>query len=78
MEDQNERKSPRFRVGTPQCGLLFGLLGAALALMLIFLGFWRTLLVALFFAVGYVLGAYPSKGEALKGWINRIFPPKGE
>ncbi len=78
MEDRNDNKQGFFRVGTPRCGLITGLLGAAIALMLIFLGFWKTLLVALFFAGGYAFGAYTHKGEILKGWINRLFPPKGE
>lgn len=66
------------RVGTPLCGILFGLVGALIALMLLFLGFWRTLLVALLFAAGYFLGAVKNKSEVLKALINKWFPPKGE
>lgn len=78
MEDRNGLGRDFFRVGTPQCGLLTGLLGIALALMLLFLGFWRTLVIALFFVVGYALGAFTNKTESIKGFINKIFPPKGE
>jgi uncharacterized membrane protein len=37
------------RIGTPQCGLMLGAAGAAIAFMLIFLGFFKTLLVCLLF-----------------------------
>ena len=36
------------------------------------------LFVALFFAAGYFVGAFQNKTELIKGWINRLFPPKGE
>ncbi len=68
----------KFRVGTPLCGIALGALGAVIALMLLFLGFWRTLFVALLFAVGYFVGACDHKVDLLKSWINRLFPPKGE
>lgn len=77
----DERKGPGsdfFRVGTPQCGLLTGLIGVAVAFLLIFLGFWNTLVIALFFLVGYALGAFTHKLDGVKLFINKLFPPKGE
>lgn len=68
----------KFRIGTPMGGILLGCMGALLALLLLFLGFWRTLLVTAFFAVGYFLGAVEHKSEVLKAWINKHFPPKDE
>lgn len=67
-----------FQIGTPQCGFLMGLLGVALAFCLLFLGFWKTLFIALLFAVGFWLGKCSGKTEYLKGIINKLFPPKGE
>jgi len=67
-----------FQIGTPRCGLAFGLIGIALAFMFLFLGFWRTVFVAVFFAAGYFLGASSDKAEALKKAINKMFPPKSE
>lgn len=75
---ENDNRPKIFRVGTPLCGLATGILGALIALMLLFLGFWRTLFVAAFFAAGYFMGASTHKTELIKGWINRLFPPKGE
>ena len=76
MNDSNG--SDWLKIGTPRCGLLFGAFGVALAFLLLFLGFWKTLLVALFFAGGYWLGRYESKSSIIKSTINKLFPPRGE
>ena len=74
----NSNKPPFLRVGTPQCGAFIALLGAVLALMLLFLGLWRTLFVVALAAIGYFLGASADKSGAIKGFINRLFPPRNE
>lgn len=68
----------KFQMGTPECGIALGLLGALIALMILFMGFWRTVFVAVLFAAGYFAGAVDNKGEAVKKCINRFFPPKDE
>lgn len=68
----------KFQMGTPEGGIAIGILGAVIALMILFLGFWRTAFVALLFAAGYFIGAVNNKGEAIKNGINKIFPPKDE
>lgn len=67
-----------FRIGTPLCGITLGLIGVMIAFLFLFLGFWRTLFVALFFAAGYFIGASSDKAESLKRAINKLFPPKNE
>lgn len=57
----------KFQLGTPACGLLCGLIGIVIALAFLFLGFWRTLFVAVLFVLGYAVGAFakmPAKEEA--------------
>ena len=66
------------KIGTPLCGIICAALGAVLALMLLFIGFWRTLFVAVLASVGYFIGGTTNKGETLRNLINRCFPPKGE
>lgn len=79
MMDHQEGFGRRFfQVGTPQCGFLFAMVGVVIALMLIFLGFWNTLVTVLFALIGYALGAFTNKTVAIKSYINKIFPPKGE
>ena len=67
-----------FQIGTPQCGLVCGLIGMAVAFLLLFLGFWRTLFVAALFGLGYFLGASSDKMESIKQGINKLIPPKNE
>ena len=75
---ENGGKKSLLRIGTPLCGLVCGIVWVAIALALLLLGVWRTLFVAVFVAAGYFVGAFQNKTELIKGWINRLFPPKGE
>lgn len=78
MENPNDFGRDFFRVGTLRCGLLTGFLGIAIAFSLLFLGFWKTLFIVVFFVGGFALGAYSHKIEWVKNLINSLFPPKGE
>ena len=78
MEERKGFWSHCFCIGTRQCGMFMGTLGVALAFLLLFLGFWKTLMVAVFFAIGYAIGANSNKVVLFKAWINKLFPPKGE
>jgi len=68
----------KWKIGTPQCGLICGVIGALIALMLLFLGFWRTVFVAILFGAGYFIGSSKDKAESVKRMINKFFPPKSE
>lgn len=68
----------KLKIGTKLCGIVLAAVGALLALMLLYLGFWRTLFVAVLAGVGYFLGAFANKAEAVKALINKLFPPKSE
>lgn len=68
----------RMQIGTKLCGLVCGAVGALIALMLLFLGFWRTLFVCALFGAGYFYGATTQKAEAVRKMINRLFPPRNE
>ena len=54
------------------CGIVFGLVGVLLALSLIFLGFWKTLLIVVMFGIGYVLGAFNNKKKFLEATISTV------
>ena len=68
----------RWKIGTPQCGILCGVIGALIALMLLYMGFWRTLFVAVLFAAGYFIGSSKDKAESIRAFVNKRFPPKSE
>ena len=48
----------------------------AIALALLLLGFWRTLFIAVFAALGALAGGIGNKRDAVRVAINRSFPPK--
>ncbi len=73
-----KKTNPYFTMGTPQCGLLLAIVGFILALLLIFLGFWRMVLVALFAGIGYFIGRNKNKAAAVKRFINRMITPKAD
>ena len=62
--------------GTPACGLILGTILVVLGALVMWIGFWKTLLLALLFALGYFLGAIDKKKEFLKNTANRLIPEK--
>ena len=69
MQESNQNQK-WLQVGTPLCGIVFGLVGVLLALSLIFLGFWKTLLIVVMFGIGYVLGAFNNKKRFVDATIS--------
>lgn len=74
--ENNQNK--RIEVGTPACGLLCAAVGVIIAFLLIFLGFFKTLLIAALAGLGYFIGACENKGELFKKVVDRFVPRKGE
>lgn len=66
----------QFKKGTTALGLLLGSLFVLLGVLWMTLGFWRMLLLAALFAVGYFLGAAENKGELIREAANRVIPKK--
>lgn len=65
-----------FTSGTPLCALAYAALGVILATLLLTIGFWRTLFIAVFAALGALAGGIGNKRDAVRVAINRSFPPK--
>ena len=65
-----------FTPGTPLCALAYAALGVILATLLLTMGFWRTLFIAVFAALGALAGGIGNKRDAVRVAINRSFPPK--
>lgn len=65
-----------FTPGTPLCALAYAVLGVILATLLLTIGFWRTLFIAVFAALGALAGRIGNKRDAVRVVINRSFPPK--
>ena len=65
-----------FTPGTPLCALVYAVLGIILAALLLTIGFWRTLFIAVFAALGALAGGIGNKRDAVRTAINHSFPPK--
>ena len=65
-----------FTPGTPLCALAYAALGVILATLLLTIGFWRTLFITVFAALGALAGGIGNKRDAVRVAINRSFPPK--
>lgn len=74
MADPNRRSfwQDAFRPGTTACAVLCSILGIVVALSLLLIGFWKTLLLSVCFGVGWFLGAVKDKAAFFKRWINRL------
>lgn len=65
-----------FTPGTPLCALAYAVIGIIVAALLLAIGFWRTLFIAAFAALGALAGGVGNKRDAVRGAINRSFPPR--
>ena len=62
--------------GTPAFGLVLGAAMVALGALVMLIGFWKTLVLCLLFAVGYFLGTVENKREFMKNTANKLIPDK--
>jgi len=61
-----------FTKGTPHCAVACALLGIAVALLLLWVGVWRTLLMVALVAVGAFIGGVKEKKEFLNSLIEKF------
>ena len=62
--------------GTPGYGIMIGLALVALGALVMLIGFWKTLILAVLFVVGYSLGTVENKTEFMKNTANKLIPNK--
>ena len=62
--------------GTPGFGILLGAALVALGALVMIIGFWKTLVLAVLFGIGYFLGTVENKSEFMKNAANRLIPDK--
>ncbi len=65
-----------FKRGTPGFGILTGCLFVLTGALIMWIGVWKTLLLAVLFALGYFLGAVGDKESFVKRTVNRVVPEK--
>ncbi len=66
----------KFEKGTSGFGMLLGVLFALTGVLIMAIGFWKTVLLLLLFAVGYFIGAVGDKQAFAKNLANRVIPEK--
>ena len=62
--------------GTPAFGLNIGAALVVLGVLVMSIGFWKTLVLCALFAVGYFLGTVENKREFMKNAANKLIPDK--
>lgn len=62
--------------GTPGFGIFVGAALVALGALVMIIGFWKTLVLAVLFGIGFFLGTVDNKSEFLKNAANKLIPDK--
>ena len=62
--------------GTPGFGIALGIALVALGVLVMLIGFWKTLILAVLFGIGYFVGTVENKGEFMKNAANKLIPDK--
>lgn len=61
-----------FTKGTPQCAIACALVGVLAALLLLWQGVWRTLLVTVLVALGAFVGGVKDKKEFINSLLEKV------
>lgn len=62
--------------GTPKFGIVLGIALVAIGVLIMLIGFWKTLVLALLFAAGYFIGTVDDKSAFMKKTVNKLVPDK--
>ena len=66
----------KLKMGTPAMGIAIGLGLVGVAVLIMLIGFWKTLLLVALFGIGFFLGTVENKQEFIKDTANKIIPEK--
>ncbi len=75
-ENNNGKKPAILTVGTPQCAVACAVLGAVIAVLLLTIGFWKTLFITLCILAGLFVGGVSDKDEYIRSVTEAILPRK--
>ena len=64
------------KIGTSECAVFMALTAMLVAILLLLAGFWGTVLIVAFIALGAFLGGVKDKKKAIRDFINRVFPAR--
>lgn len=63
-----------FKWGTPAFGFFLGAVFVLCGALVMWIGFWKTLILAVLFAAGYFIGAVRDKSSFMKSTVDRVVP----
>jgi uncharacterized membrane protein len=66
----------KLKMGTTSMGIIIGLCLVCAGALVMVIGFWKTLVLALLFLVGFFVGSVENKQAFMKNAANRIIPEK--
>ena len=66
----------KLKKGTPLFGLVLGSVLTLLGILVMLIGFWKTLILCVLFGLGYFLGTVENKREFMKNTANKLIPDK--
>ena len=66
----------KLKMGTAAMGIFLGCVLAAAGALAMLIGFWRVLLIACLFGIGYFVGTIDNIGSFLKENVSKIIPDK--
>ena len=73
MKDFRELLRKATEPGTPQAAIFYGVIGLIVALLLLLIGFWKTLLVVVCCLAGVFLGSVKDKAGFFRRVMDRLY-----
>jgi uncharacterized membrane protein len=74
MADDNKKPFEKIKPGTNSGKIFFTALFFCMALLFIIIGFWKTILVIAFSAVGYFIGSSKDLKADVANMVNKVVP----
>ena len=66
----------KLKMGTTAMGIFLGCILAAAGALAMLIGFWRVLLLACLFGIGYFIGTIDNVGRFVRENVNKLIPDK--
>ncbi len=76
MSNEKTNKPEFLTPGNTSCALFCAAVGVLIAVLLLTIGFWRTLFIAVMFFLGLFIGGVSDKKAFISGTVNKYFPQK--
>jgi len=66
----------KLKMGTTAMGIALGSILAAAGVLVMLIGFWKTLILLCLFGIGYFIGTVNNPGEFIRDKANKLIPDK--